>query len=247
MEREKLLYEKIYPAINAHRFHYNRLCSKKNIKWIVGEKKLKDSHHVVILSSNFQTKKKKANDSKRRANILHLSEKGKLFVSFIFRWKEKELEERAHFLNQLSTTAVIQTLDFYHINFNINGADGMPTGDKQIGGCFVNVHFVEREKPASNRICSSSSGDHQSVYIVTDIEIDANLLRPPNKKKGSSESNMRKLTHGASYHPTTSPMIEEVIDKLIEIFCALMKELLSDGYRTPKECVQRPTLRLYSE
>ncbi|ANQ10350.1 Uncharacterized protein PCOAH_00045150 [Plasmodium coatneyi] len=247
MEREKLLYEKIYPAINAHRFHYNRLCSEKNIQSIVGEKKLKDSHHVVILSSNFQTKKTKANDRQRKANILHLSEKGKLFVSFIFRWKEKELEERAHYLKQLSTNAVIQTLDFYHIKFNINGGEGMPTGGRQIGGCFVDVHFVERETPASTRICSSSSGDHQSVYIVTDIEIDADLLRPPSEQKRSSESNRRKLRQGSRYHVTTPPMVEKVIEKLIEKFCALMNDLLSHGYPTLQECAQRPTLRIFGE
>ncbi|KMZ91604.1 hypothetical protein PVMG_00477 [Plasmodium vivax Mauritania I] len=204
MEREKLLYEKIYPAINAHRFHFNRLCSEKNIKSIVGEKTLKDSHHVVILSSNFQTKKTKAEDNQGRADILHLSEKGKLFVSFIFLWKEKELEERAHCLTQLSTTAVIQTLDFYHIKFNINGAEGK----------------------------------HQSVYIVTDIEIDADLLRPPNAQKGNSESSTTKHTQGVSYHATTPPMVEGVIEKLIEKFCALMSELLSDGCSTVLECAQ---------
>ncbi|GAB67985.1 hypothetical protein PCYB_125510 [Plasmodium cynomolgi strain B] len=201
MEKEKLLYEKIYPAINAHRFHFNRLCNEKNIKSIVGEKKFKDSHHVVILSSNFQTKKTKADDSQKMAHILHLSEKGKLFVSFIFLWKEKELEQTAHCLTQLSTTAVIQTLNFYHIKFNINRAE-----------------------------------DHQLVYIVTDIEIDADLIRPVNEQKGSTESNMRKLTQGVSYHATTPPMVEGVIEKLIEKFCALMNELLSDGYSTVQEC-----------
>ncbi|SBT80337.1 hypothetical protein PMLGA01_120050300 [Plasmodium malariae] len=238
MEREKFLYEKIYPAINAHRFHFNRLCSEKNIKSIVGEKTLKDSHHVVILSSNFQTKKTKAEDNQGRADILHLSEKGKLFVSFIFLWKEKELEERAHCLTQLSTTAVIQTLDFYHIKFNINGAEGMPSGDKQLRGCFVDVHFVERETPVSTPICSSPSGEHQSVYIVTDIEIDADLLRPPNAQRGNSESSTRKHTQGVGYHATTSPMVEGVIEKLIEKFCALMSELLSDGCSTGLECAQ---------
>ncbi|EUD69321.1 hypothetical protein C922_00184 [Plasmodium inui San Antonio 1] len=226
MEREKLLYEKIYPAINAHRFHFNRLSTEKNIKSIVDEKKLKDSHHVVILSSNFQTRTTKADDSQRMANILHLSEKGKLFVSFIFLWKEKELEDRAQCLTQLSKTAVMQTLDFYHIKFNINGADGMPTADKHIGGCFVDVHFVKRETEVSTPICSSSSGDHRSVYIVTDIEIDADLLRPLNDQNDSNQSNMRKLTQGVSYHATTPPMVEGVIEKLIEKFCALMNELL---------------------
>ncbi|GAW82486.1 hypothetical protein PGO_124840 [Plasmodium gonderi] len=246
MEKEKLLYEKFYPAYNAYRFHFSRLCDKKkNIESIIGDKKVKNCHHMIVVSSYFSMKKMSAKDttqkmrggdSPQKTNSLCLSGREKrLFVSFIFLWNQKEPNEKTNFLSQLFTTAIIQTFEFYHIKFNIEGTNNMSNGDTKIVGCLVDVHFVKMNSLVTPRICISSFGHNHSVFMVTNISIDSELLRAKNdmingihSKESNPESYKKNLVHDINYQDTEETMVENVIDKLIEKFYSVMNTLVTN-------------------
>lgn len=226
-ENKQILFEKVYPEYNCMRIHFDvldstQLFSKRNKKFFIKSGKLKENN-TIIISCNIQTNGIGTRDTKRNMDRYWLSDKGNLFISFIFLWNKNQMN-KINCLAQTCTVAISKTIEYYNLRTQIKWINDVLIDYKKIAGCLVNLQYLDD--------IHFTDIYSNYVYIICGIGINVELMDDYNllttnftsiKKELINSSNEKKKIYSI-------PSVEQVTEKLINNFFLTINKLSNHGF-----------------
>lgn len=226
-ENKQILFEKVYPEYNCMRIHFDvldstQLFSKRNKKLFIKSGKLKENN-TIIISCNIQTNGIGTRDTKRNMDRYWLSDKGNLFISFIFLWNKNQMN-KINCLAQTCTVAISKTIEYYNLRTQIKWINDVLIDYKKIAGCLVNLQYLDD--------IHFTDIYSNYVYIICGIGINVELMDDYNllttnftsiKKELINSSNEKKKIYSI-------PSVEQVTEKLINNFFLTINKLSNHGF-----------------
>ncbi|KEG04663.1 biotin protein ligase, putative [Plasmodium vinckei vinckei] len=233
MEKERIMYEKIYCAHNTYRYHFDELDStqlycKRNMKKFIDDIKKKNFDNMIAVSCNLQTNGIGTKDTKKNINRLWVSERGNLFISFVFLWEKNKIEI-LKCLSQVSTVAISKSLEHYNLKCQIKWINDVLINYKKIAGCLINIYYLNNE---TKQMCCQNSCSIKNDYIcvIAGIGINIDLIDQNNLLNNNFTSIKNEINTNSMDTNIIVPSVEDTTEKLIENFYDVINNFKNGGF-----------------
>lgn len=218
---EHPLFETVDKNLKVKRLHFDVLDStqlycKRNLSQYI-ESDIFKKHDFLIISCNSQTNGIGTRNTKDNVDRIWLSEKGNVFVTFVFLWSKNDLE-KAKCLAQTSTVAVSKTIESYLLITQIKWINDVMINEKKVAGSLVNL------------VDSNITIGPQEYYCaLVGIGINVDLIDKNNILQIEHTCLKKELIQ--DFGPTAKiPSPEDVIQLLMKKFVKVINQLKLEGF-----------------